>query len=87
MTATAPELRQTTPLLSCMLPPGERPGLEIIEGRGATVVEAYPVDNDSPSYRFMGRVSTFRKAGFKEVGRAGFRRNVMRIAVGDGTGE
>ena len=48
---------------------------------GARVVEAYPVDADSPSYRFMGFVSEFRKAGFREVGRAGSRRHVMRLEV------
>jgi len=48
---------------------------------GATIVEAYPVDADSPSYRFMGFVDTFSKAGFQEVGRAGQRRHVMRLAV------
>ncbi len=46
---------------------------------GATTVEAYPVDPDSPSYRFMGFVSAFKKAGFVEVGRAGTRRHVMRL--------
>lgn len=45
--------------------------------RGARVVEAYPVDPDSPSYRFMGFVSNFKKAGFVETGRAGKRRHVM----------
>lgn len=48
---------------------------------GATVVEAYPVDADSPSYRFMGFVEIFRKAGFQEVGRAGLRRHVMRLPI------
>ncbi|MFA7249866.1 MAG: GNAT family N-acetyltransferase [Dehalococcoidia bacterium] len=48
--------------------------------QGASVVEAYPVDPDSPSYRFMGFVSTFRDLGFVEVGRAGTRRHVMRLA-------
>jgi GNAT superfamily N-acetyltransferase len=48
---------------------------------GATVVEAYPVDADSPSYRFMGFVETFSKAGFQEVGRAGQRRHVMRLTI------
>jgi GNAT superfamily N-acetyltransferase len=46
--------------------------------RGATVVEAYPVDAASPSYRFMGRISSFAALGFEEVGRAGTRRHVMR---------
>ena len=48
---------------------------------GARVVEAYPVDPDSPSYRFMGFVEAFEKAGFREVGRAGSRRHVMRMEV------
>ena len=47
--------------------------------RGATVVEAYPVDPDAPSYRFMGFVPVFEAAGFREVGRAGTRRHVMRL--------
>ena len=50
--------------------------------RGATVVEAYPVAPDSPSYRFMGFVPVFTAAGFREVGRAGTRRHVMRLKVG-----
>ncbi|WP_243451123.1 GNAT family N-acetyltransferase [Sphingosinicella sp. CPCC 101087] len=48
---------------------------------GAKVIEAYPVDPDSPSYRFMGFVSAFEAAGFREVGRAGSRRHVMRLAL------
>ena len=49
----------------------------------ATIVEAYPVDADSPSYRFMGFVDTFASAGFQEVGRAGQRRHVMRLILSD----
>jgi len=48
---------------------------------GATVVEAYPVDAAAPSYRFMGFVRVFERAGFAEVGRAGKRRHVMRLAL------
>ena len=48
---------------------------------GATVVEAYPVDPESPSYRFMGLVGAFEEAGFTEVGRAGSRRHVMRLSL------
>jgi Acetyltransferase (GNAT) family len=44
---------------------------------GAKYLEAYPVDPDSPSYRFMGYVKTFEKAGFSFVKKAGTRRNVM----------
>lgn len=49
--------------------------------RGANVVEAYPVAVDAPSYRFMGFVPAFERAGFVEVGRAGTRRHVMRLAL------
>ena len=49
--------------------------------RGARVVEAYPVDPDSPSYRFMGFVSLFKDRGFRPKGRAGSRRHVMRLAL------
>ena len=45
---------------------------------GAKVVEAYPVDEDSPSYRFMGFVPMFEEAAFHEVGREGSRRHVMQ---------
>lgn len=48
---------------------------------GATIVEAYPVDPDAPSYRFMGFVPTFEAAGFSEVGREGYRRHVMRLKL------
>lgn len=46
--------------------------------RGASVLEAYPVDEDSPSYRFMGFVPMFEQAGFRETGREGSRRHVMQ---------
>ena len=49
--------------------------------RGATAVEAYPVDPDSPSYRFMGFVPSFEAAGFQEIGMAGTRRHVMRLRL------
>ena len=45
---------------------------------GARVVEAYPVDQDSPSYRFMGFVPMFEAAGFREIGLEGRRRHVMQ---------
>lgn len=50
--------------------------------KGAAIVEAYPVDPDSPSYGFMGRVPAFQAAGFQDVGAAGKRRHVMRLKVG-----
>ena len=49
--------------------------------QGGDVVEAYPVDPDSPSYLFMGFVPVFARNGFKEVGRAGKRRHVMRRRI------
>jgi GNAT superfamily N-acetyltransferase len=51
--------------------------LDLAGDRGAWVVEAYPVLPDSPSYRFMGFVETFERAGFEHRGRAGTRRHVM----------
>lgn len=49
--------------------------------RGATLIEAYPVDPDSPSYRFMGVTSMFVAAGFVESHRAGKRRHVVQLRV------
>jgi hypothetical protein len=49
----------------------------------ATIVEAYPIDAASPSYRFMGFVDAFASAGFQEVGRAGQRRHVMPLVLSD----
>jgi len=48
---------------------------------GARVVEAYPVDPDSPSYRHMGFRSTFEAAGFEHQGDVGTRRHVMARRV------
>ena len=49
--------------------------------QGARLVEAYPVDEDSPSYRFMGFVPVFEQAGFIEIGTQGTRRHVMHKAI------
>ena len=49
--------------------------------QGATVVEAYPVDVNAPSYRFMGFVPVFLAAGFTDHGMAGVRRHVMRLKL------
>ncbi len=48
---------------------------------GAKVVEGYPVDPDSPTYRHMGFVSMFEQAGFVETGREGIRRRVMQLRL------
>ncbi len=45
---------------------------------GADVIEGYPVDPESPSYRFMGLVPAFLAAGFRDFGRIGKRRHAMR---------
>lgn len=55
--------------------------IEHAKSKGASIVEAYPVAPDSPSYRFMGFVPAFEIAGFCEVGRAGTRRHVFRLKV------
>ena len=55
--------------------------LEHARLHGAKVVEAYPVDEGSPSYRFMGFVPMFEQAGFHEIGREGTRRHVMQRGV------
>lgn len=47
--------------------------------KGASTVEAYPVDQPSPSYRFMGFRDMFAARGFRETGMAGSRRHVMRL--------
>ena len=49
--------------------------------QGATAIEAYPVDEDSPSYRFMGFIESFAAKGFTELGMAGTRRHVMRLTL------
>jgi hypothetical protein len=49
--------------------------------KGAKFLEAYPVDPSSPSYRFMGFVKTFEKAGFSFVKKAGTRRHIMTLKL------
>lgn len=51
---------------------------------GARLLEAYPVDPQSPSYRFMGFRALYASHGFREVGRAGSRRHVVRRALSAG---
>ncbi len=45
---------------------------------GAVEIEAYPVDPDSPSYRFSGFLPSFTTAGYAPVGRTGLRRHIVR---------
>jgi GNAT superfamily N-acetyltransferase len=51
------------------------------KGHKADVLEAYPVDPDSPSYRHMGFVPAFEAAGFKPGGMIGSRRHLMRLTM------
>jgi GNAT superfamily N-acetyltransferase len=48
---------------------------------GATVIEAYPVDPTSPSYRFCGFITLFEDHGFKKVGTIGKRRYIFRKSL------
>ncbi|MDE2935309.1 MAG: GNAT family N-acetyltransferase [Chloroflexota bacterium] len=59
---------------------------ELATEAGADVIEGYPVDPGSPSYRFMGLVPTFLAAGFEEFGRIGKRRHAMRRWLGAARG-
>ena len=51
--------------------------------QGASYVEAYPVEPDSTTYRFMGLVPAFEEAGFQFVKPAGTRRKVMILSLED----
>lgn len=67
---------------------GEGMGHQLIDAairfarrRKADIVEAYAVAPDSPSYRNMGFIPAYEKAGFKPVEKLGTRRTVMRLAL------
>ncbi|TPI59417.1 GNAT family N-acetyltransferase [Mesorhizobium sp. B3-1-3] len=47
--------------------------------KAARIIEAYPVDQAAPSYRFMGFRDMFTARGFHEIGTAGTRRHLMRL--------
>ena len=55
--------------------------IDYAKDNDAKVVEAYPVDYDSPSYSYMGRIGTFERLGFKEIAMAGTRRHIMRLQL------
>lgn len=55
--------------------------IKYAKDNGAKYVEAYPVDPDSPSYRFMGFKPLFDKLGFDFKDMAGQRRYVMTISL------
>ena len=48
---------------------------------GAKYLEGYPVDRGSPSYRHMGHLDMFERAGFSFVKSAGLRRRVMKLKL------
>lgn len=56
-----------------------RAAIDHARAKGGRVVEAYPVDPDSPSYRFMGLLEEFEAVGFEEEKMAGKRRHVVRL--------
>ena len=58
-----------------------REAIQYAKSNGARYVEAYPVDPDSPIYRFMGLVPSFEQAGFQFVKNAGSRRRVMILEL------
>jgi GNAT superfamily N-acetyltransferase len=69
-----------------------RAAVEYAHSHGAQVIEGYPVEprvdadgNLQPAtYRHMGYVSTFRKAGFREVVSPDKGRRIMRYSVSPG---
>ncbi len=48
---------------------------------GASSVEAYAVDPESPSYHFMGLVPLYESLGFEDLGMVGKRRHMMRLPL------
>jgi GNAT superfamily N-acetyltransferase len=70
-----------------------RAAVEYARSQGAQIVEGYPVEprrdadgnlQEAASYNFMGHVSTFRKAGFRDVTPKDAGRRVMRWVVSKG---
>lgn len=51
--------------------------IKLAKRHKANYVEATPVKHDSPSYKHMGNIETFKKAGFEYVKMEGKRRHVM----------
>ena len=58
--------------------------VDYAKGQGADLVEAFPVDDGSPSYGFMGRVGMFLELGFEPAGKVGTRRNAMLLRIHSG---
>lgn len=59
-----------------------RGGLEYARANGARVVEACPIDGKASTVdAYVGRVSVFRRAKFKEVARRKDNRPLMRLTI------
>jgi GNAT superfamily N-acetyltransferase len=60
--------------------------VDLAQTSGATIVEGYPYDTGSRSvadtFLWFGHVSTFRRAGFREVARRSRTRPIMRLELG-----
>lgn len=63
-----------------------RAAVDYAAAHGAEIVEAYPTDSQRPntpaSLLYVGTVSAFAKAGFKEVARPSETRAIMRYVIG-----
>lgn len=59
--------------------------VEFAAGKGAKIIEGYPIepktDSYPPVYAWTGFVGAFKKVGFREVGRRSPTRPIMRIDV------
>jgi len=55
--------------------------IQLAKKNKANYVEATPVKHDSPSYKYMGNVETFKKLGFEHLKMEGTRRHLMRKKI------
>ena len=59
--------------------------VEFAAGKGAKIIEGYPIetktDSYPPVYAWTGFKGAFKKAGFREVERRSPTRSIMRIDV------
>ncbi len=55
--------------------------IDYAKANGAQYVESYPVETDSPTYRYMGLMPNFEQVGFQFAKKAGSRRNVMTLKL------
>ncbi len=54
-----------------------RAAIQYARANGGHYIEAYPVDTNASSYRFMGVKPVFEELGFRFIHKAGKHRNVM----------